>query len=241
MDDVLRPVRTLMAGVADLVWPRVCPVCDEIVEGSEPIADLHSECLARLDPAPCLGLRFVAPSRGVVPVHALLADRAEWFAVLHRVKYGGEFGLIDPFVDLLVAAVRAAGPVDPRWVVVPVPDDPVRRARRGGSVVGRVAARLACGLGVRCRDDLVRRRRGTESQTTRTDDTARRENVDGVYGVGRLCEIEDDARLLIVDDQATSGATTTAVAGAAGRRGHALAVLVLARAQRTPTGLDTSP
>jgi len=227
--------RFLVGGVADLVWPAVCPICDDFVERER--RGLHTRCLSSLDPAPVLELHFEV---GRAPVHALLADSESWFAVLHRVKYGGEFSLLDPVVDALVSALRRGGGVDERTVFVPVPDDPVRRRLRGGSVVAAVARRLAIESGGCYRDDLVCRRRSTESQTAQESDVARAANVRGIFGPSRLAELSSEARLVIVDDQATSGATIRAVAESAGIRGHPMAVLVLARARRTPRVLEAS-
>ena len=221
----------VVGGAADLVWPPVCPVCDEAIE--DPVSDrgLHRACFGRLGARRELPLAFAV---GAAPVHALLADRPEWFGVLHRVKYGGEFGLLDPFVGALIDALRDGGSVDGNCVFVPVPDDPVRRRTRGGSVVAALAERLAAGTGARVRHDLVRRRGTRSSQTEQPDDAARERNVDGAFAVGRLAELPARTRLVLVDDQATSGATLTELLRVVGVRGHACAVVVVARARRTP-------
>lgn len=224
-------IRSWVAGASDFVWPPRCPVCGRVVEGARETGSLHRACLAVLEPARSIPLRFDV---GRAPVHALLADRAEWFALLHRVKYGGEFALVDPLVDAAAAALREGGGVPAPTIFVPVPDDPRRRRARGGSVVARIAGRLAHTLGAGVREDLLRRRRRTASQTTQADDGARERNVRGAFAVSRLAEIPSRTRLVLVDDQATSGATLRALLAVAALRGHACAVLVLARARRTP-------
>lgn len=229
---------TLIRGVLDLVWPPRCAVCDAWFE---PPADswyevdgravMHHRCRERLGPATELVVR---PHRDGTPVHALLADCPAWFAILHRVKYGGEAPVLAPWIDALVGAVLAGGGLPPRSVVAPVPDDPARLRQRGFSPVRRIAVALARASGARLRVDLVRRRRPAPSQTGRADDRARRRNVDGVFGVGRLAEIAVDAPVVLVDDQITSGATVAACADQLRTRGNPIAVVVLARARRAP-------
>jgi predicted amidophosphoribosyltransferase len=229
---------TLLRGVLDLLWPPRCAVCDAWFEPPAEAwfeidgrAVLHHRCRDRLEPATALTVR---PRLDGTPVHALLADRPAWFAILHRVKYGGEATVLVPWIRALVDAVVAGGGLPPRSVVVPVPDDPARLRRRGYSPVRCIAMALARATDARLRIDLVRRRRPAPSQTGRPDDRARRRNVEGVFGVGRLAEIAVDAPVVLVDDQITSGATLAACVRALRTRGNPTAVVVLARARRAP-------
>ena len=235
-------VDPVFRAITDLVWPAQCPVCGQWYESptsawtecdGRPV--LHRDCMLALEPAPRLE---VVPAVLGFPVVALLQDSPAWFTILHRAKYGGEIGLLEPWAALCAEAIVAGGGLPHGTVLLPVPDDPGRRRSRGASPVTTLARGIASRLGVAVREDLIRRRRTAPSQTTLGDDGARARNVADLYGVGRLAEIPRERPLVLVDDQATSGSTLGAAARIAGARGNPLALLVLARAKRTPTVLQ---
>ena len=229
--------RGLFDGLLDLLVPRICPLCErDLLDaglGSPDDPPWHPGCWRRLNPRPHLMVED-RPLWAGVPVFALLDDTPDWFRLLHRAKYGGQRELSDALGRELARAVSRGGGVDPETVVVPLPDDPDRRRRRGYGPVARLALALAGALGLPCRDDLLRRRRGAVSQTTLDDDLARADNVRGVFRTGDLGAVPARARLLLIEDQVTSGATVSDALGRLGARGHGVAVLAVARARRVP-------
>ena len=117
--------------------------------------------------------------------------------------------------------------------IVPVPLHRWRLLRRRYNQAGLLAAALGRIAGKPVRPDLLQRRRATPSQG-RLGRLARRENVAGAFAVrpGRAAGIVG-ARLLLVDDVLTTGATAMECAKALRRAGAAgVDVLTLARVVR---------
>ena len=237
-----RWIGAAVRGLDALLYPAVCSGCGhDLFDDASLVADqhdprtlaLHPHCLAALRPRDAIQLQ-ARPAREGVEVHSLFDDSPGWFALLHRIKYGGEFVLMRACAQWLAEAVRAGDGLEERTLIVPVPDDPARRRERGFSPVGELARHLGSALGAQVRHDLLRRARSVPSQTTLPDDGARAANLAGVFRTGDLAAIAPGRMLVLLEDQVTSGATVQACVARLGARGHRLAVLALARAARTP-------
>jgi predicted amidophosphoribosyltransferase len=166
-------------------------------------------------------------------------DDPTFFRVLHAAKYGGKPGLLRV---LGAALARIASHRD--WVragdlLVPLPDDPQRRGRRGYSVTGILARVLAQETGAKiCGDLLVRRRLQRTPQATLESRRERWANVHGLFGVGRLSEVSPWRPLVLVEDQVTTGATMAEALRLLGARGHPVLGLALGGARDAPGRLD---
>jgi predicted amidophosphoribosyltransferase len=165
-------------------------------------------------------------------------DCPAFFRVLHAVKYEGQWPLLHALIrDFVPWAQHICGRVE-EVVWVGIPDDPRRRRARGGSVVEALLDALSALDGTRRGDRLLVRRRNAPPQA-RIDDPARRaENVRTLFGVGDLVRVPPSARLVLVDDQITTGATAREAAFRLRSRGHPVRVLALAGARRAPEWLD---
>jgi len=122
-------------------------------------------------------------------------------------------------------AARFAGAVD---VVVPVPLHPRRLADRGYNQAALLAAPVARRLGVGTCPRVLDRVRDTPQQVS-MDRASRLLNVAGAF-VARERTIAEDARILLVDDVRTTGATLEGCVRALHEAGaRAVFALVLAR------------
>lgn len=130
--------------------------------------------------------------------------------VIHRFKYQRALWF-EPFLaDLLL---RAALPVlrTDRWdLVVPVPLHPTKEREREFNQAERIAVHLARALKVPLRTDLVRRVLPTRTQTLLTKNQ-RAENVRRAFAAGPGGKLKG-ARVILLDDVLTTGATTSACA-----------------------------
>ncbi len=237
--------RRLVVDFLDFVWPLRCPVCGSELMGGGPAVIrasgrsgrplLHRRCLRSLQrTAASRSAGEVLDPAGRVPIWAYLADSPQWFALLHRAKYGDEPELLDALVPAWARWLRGRVPAGCSVCLVPIPDDAQRSRRRGGSITGRLAAGLAAHNGWRVGTTLLRRRRSCRPQARQPDDVARAANVRGLFGTGDLGAVAPWVLLLLVDDQVTSGATVTEAVALLRGRGHRLAVTALARAARSP-------
>jgi predicted amidophosphoribosyltransferase len=101
---------------------------------------------------------------------------------------------------------------------------------RGGNSPDVVAQRLAAELGVPTRPTLLARRRRTAPQAS-LPPSRRKGNVRGAFRAARHADLPG-ARLLLVDDIMTTGATVNEAAKTLSKAGAAaVAVAVLARAE----------
>ncbi len=114
-------------------------------------------------------------------------------------------------------------------VVVPIPMHWARRIWRGVNNPDALARRVATRLAIPAAGHLLRRRRRTRPQTGLTRNW-RLVNVRGAFQVGRSDDLPG-ARVLIVDDVMTTGATANEAARVLRQAGASfIAVAVLARA-----------
>jgi ComF family protein len=159
-----------------------------------------------------MNLRFRFARSAVVATGVVLE-------VIHRFKYQRALWF-EPFLaDLLV---RAARPDLARadWdFIVPVPLHPTREREREFNQAARLAAHLARATGIPVHSRLLRRRVATRTQT-QLNRSERAANVRRAFAL-RPHAVVKGARLLLLDDVLTTGATTSACAGVLQRAGAA--------------------
>jgi ComF family protein len=142
-------------------------------------------------------------------------------------KYRSRPDLARPLGELLVrVALPLAGAVD---VVAPVPLHPTRLAERGYNQAALLARPVARALDVPFLPRLLERCRVTPKQAE-LDRAARDKNVTGAF---RAQTLAGGARVLVVDDVRTTGATLSACEEALRHAGAAL-VKTLALAETPP-------
>ena len=145
-----------------------------------------------------------ASARSVIAAQGMAMD------LIHRYKYSGALWL-EPFLAGLLN--NAAGPVlrEGNWsLIVPVPLHPQRLAEREFNQAERLARRLSHATGLKLASRLVRRVEATRTQT-RLSRGERAQNVRRAFAPvpGARC---DGARVVLIDDVLTTGATTSACA-----------------------------
>ena len=137
---------------------------------------------------------------------AALDYRFPWDGLLQHFKYHQALELRDALLDRLDAALTAAD-AEPPDLLLPVPMADVRLAERGYNQAWELARALARRRGLRCERDLLLRIRHQDSQASLSRDE-RRINVRGVFAVepSRWAELHG-AKVALLDDVMTSGAT----------------------------------
>ncbi|MEX0677697.1 MAG: ComF family protein [Pirellulales bacterium] len=229
----------------DLVFPPVCACCRDAVEPGS-FAPVCAACRAALvdarpgcprcgasippggDPQKCARCRdkrfhFDRVSRLGVYQGALRS------AVL-RIKRSHQRALAVALAELLAESAAAPLAALAPDVVVPVPMHWTRKLWRGANSPDAIAKRLAAHLGLPARPDLLVRCRRTAPQASLSH-SRRRANVRGAFRARRDPDLPG-ARILLVDDIMTTGATVDEAAKILSKSGaRVVAVAVLARAE----------
>jgi ComF family protein len=156
-------------------------------------------------------------------------------AILHLKFHGREY--LGNGLGALLARTWEALPEPDSAIVTPVPLHPSRRRQRGFNQAELLARGLVRRLrkeeglhGLRFVASSLRRLRATVPQVGLSV-SARRENVSGVFSVGRPEEVRNRT-VVVIDDVMTTGATLSACAAALKRAG-ASRVLALSLARAT--------
>lgn len=166
-------------------------------------------------------LKFDA-ARAAVRVNAFMLD------VVHRYKYGRAVWLEKYLGEYLVQAAAAELRREPWDFIVPVPLHSVKQREREFNQAERLATYLGRATGIPVNTKILKRVTPTESQT-RLSRQERAENVRKAFALRQPVELKG-ARVVIVDDILTTGATTSACAGVMKKAGaSAIQVWTVAR------------
>jgi len=224
---ILAAAKPWLEAALGWVYPQVCQLCGE----QRATADEGYVC------ARCgQGVRFIKPpfcNRCGLPYEgeittpfectncremdlhfrfarsAAVADGVTLEAI-HRYKYRRALWF-EPFLaDLLVrAAKQELGQMDWDWIV-PVPLHPTKKREREFNQAERLAAQLHRALGIPVNPKALRRIAPTRTQTQLTREE-RAANVRNAFAVGDGAQLKN-ARVIVLDDVLTTGATTSACA-----------------------------
>jgi ComF family protein len=206
-------LRRFFERAASLLAPDVCTGCDARLP---PFRVFCPACAATLLPPR-------AVREGEIAAFAYGGALAGAIASL---KYAGRVDRARPLSALLRRAVLGWEGAFPS-VVVPVPLHRDRLARRGFNQAALLARPVAGDLGARFASRALVRIHDTPAQAS-LDRAARRENVARAFAV-RLGVTLEGARVLLVDDVRTTGATLDACARVAREAGASdVRTLVLA-------------
>ncbi len=191
--------------------PRLGTACERCGKPL-PVAGVCGHCLRT--PPPLDGTR--ALFRYASPVSELVL----------RFKFQGALHLADLLGELLAEHLAA---VEPRLdLIIPVPLHPARLAARGYNQALELGRPLVRALGVPLAPALCRRVRDTAAQST-LDPDGRRRNMRGAFAVNGPVP----ARVAILDDVITTGATLAELARVLRRAGaHHVEAWALARTVR---------
>ncbi len=206
-------------------------------------ARLCDDCLARFAvPAPrCAGcglrLGQAAPACGECLREPPAFERTvcavdyafPWDHLIREFKFHGQVELAGPLAQRLVDAVRAQGNRAVQWVL-PVPLSHQRLRERGYDQAWELAHRVATALKLAARPDALVRTLDTVHQTE-LGRAARQRNLRAAFFVPSAQRADlQHARVALVDDVMTTGATVREAAAALRRAGvAAVEVWVLAR------------
>jgi len=150
--------------------------------------------------------------------------------IVYQIKYNGWKALAEPMAERMAAALSIDGTGEQARIVIPVPTTSARLRTRGYNQAELIAAALARVTG-RTMVSALQREGSTISQTG-LQPASRSANVAGAFFVPRgTADAIHGARVLLVDDVLTTGATAVECAHALEAAGAAdITVVTFARA-----------
>jgi ComF family protein len=246
-DVILRAAGRLSCGLFSVVFPDDCRIC------AQPLREISripvcAACLS--EPQPLIAEYFCVSCRapflnahpldetgrcalcrlglaGFDAVYSYGSYEGTLRKLIHLFKYGKIRPLARPFGDLLSRVVPREQRFD---CVVPMPLHWRRRWERGFNQSELLAREIARRWNVPV-NKAVRRVKATASQAGLTN-AKRRANVSGAFALRRGVHL-DGARVLLVDDVLTTGASAAACARVLKRAGAAhVALVAVARTDR---------
>lgn len=204
-------LRSLIADIAALLFPRECAVCgDSLAQGEEFV---------------CTACRFRIPMTGfveqrenpmrerlsaLVPIEQASAlfyfvAESDWRRTIHDFKYRGRWGHARNLGVWYGHILKRSGNYDDIDLVIPVPLHIRKRLQRGYNQSDYIADGIASVLGVKVAHRAIVRRVNNESQT-RHSRNKRWGNVEGIFSVRKPDSLAG-RHVLLVDDVFTTGAT----------------------------------
>ena len=239
----IRRIRLSPGPFLDLCFPRDCLQCAEPVDGSSPYRSLCALCAGRLqlvhppacptcgypifgkvrEDAECPHCHYLKPffKEGITTV--LLRGPAR--QLVHALKYEGKF-LVLTDIEKIFEQNRALDTfLQAGDVLVPVPLHPRKKRERGfnqSMEIAKALRRMYPRLRV---VDGLTRIRDTETQT-RLNRGEREKNLKNAFAIRPSIDLNQQSRLILVDDVFTTGSTLNACASVLRRGGYRnLAVL----------------
>ena len=221
----LRAVRGAIAGVADLLLPRVCVVCERPLASHER-GVICGRCWTRLDAIPfpqCVRcghphIRHSCKWCELLPPYVRAVRSVCWApsgsggAIVHALKYEGWRAAAEGMADRMARLAWPQDVLEERTALVPVPLSASRLRERGFNQSELIARALASRWHIPVWNDLVSRQRNTDTQTRLTP-SDRLRNVAGAFDVSSSVSARlRGAHLVLVDDVVTTAATLNACA-----------------------------
>jgi len=215
-----RTARAMLHGIADLLLPRSCAVCEHSIDAGD-TSLVCGRCWARAHELPhprCdrCGHPQTRPTCSwceQLPPFVRAARSAYWMpggtagAIVHALKYNGWHGVATGMANRMARLSWPADVVAERSMVVPTPLAPSRERERGFNQSALLARALASRWRIPFVSDCVVRARATATQTRLTPEE-RRGNVSGAFRAAPNARQRlKGAHVLLVDDVITTGAT----------------------------------
>ena len=247
MREIGRVLRRDMGNaLLDVLWPQACVFCssDDVEQDEVLCLSCRRAISVQTELAYCPRCGFTAPPFGLTergcshcPPGALPYERVirvgaysgTWAALIRAYKFGRREELTSFLAGELARRIARSEVFESIDAVVAVPtcwQHSLRRRFYAAGAVARAAAAV-CGLPLA---NVLQRRSGGPHQVGLTL-AVRRDNVRGRFRLARGCQV-GGARVCVVDDVITSGATVAECARVLKRAGAAaIYVAVLARAR----------
>lgn len=203
-----------ISDLLDIIFPRHCLVCGDILLGEE--KELCLTCLVGL---PLIDREHRAELEklfwGIVPVERVTSylyyrKGSPYNRLLHNLKYNNR-----PDVGIRLAINAAKELAESDFfegidIIIPLPLSRKKQRKRGYNQCDYIAKGLSQGTGIPYATDCVARTKANETQTHKSREE-RWKNVEGIFAVTNPHKL-NGKHILLIDDVLTTGATLASCA-----------------------------
>lgn len=203
-----------ISDLLDIIFPRRCCVCGEILSAQEQHICLNClYALPRVEP-------HIAKEIEKIFWGKIDIERATSFiyyhkgspynSIIHALKYKGR-----PWIGMYFARIAAAGLSEKGFfdnidAIIPMPLSGKKKSKRGYNQCDYIAEGISHATGIPVLKDIVERSISNETQTDKNRNE-RWENVKGIFALRKPEQLEGK-HILLVDDILTTGATLASCA-----------------------------
>lgn len=203
-----------ISDLLDLILPRYCAVCGEILSRSE--QDICLNCLYQLPRVESTRLQEIEKLFwGIIPVERAYSfmyyqKGSPYNNLLHKIKYKNH-----PEVATHLAKAAAQELMEREFfngidAIVPLPLSKKKERKRGYNQCDYIAEGLSAVSGVPVLKHCIERTRANETQTHKSKEE-RWSNVEGIFSVTKPQALQGK-HILLIDDVLTTGATIASCA-----------------------------
>ncbi len=201
---------SIVTEIFDFFLPRFCPACKRKLTDEERF--VCPECMSKIHRVSSDRLQFEFNKKfavkkfisGYTSLYLFEKDK-ELQSIVHALKYNQKF-LFGKFLgEKLGETFRN---LFENWkidIIIPVPLHHLKKAERGYNQSSFIAKGISKSSGAIVRQNILKRRRFTQSQTT-MNITEREENVSGAFIIKHPLKAAGK-NILLVDDVITTGST----------------------------------
>ncbi|MBO5864463.1 MAG: ComF family protein [Bacteroidaceae bacterium] len=205
-----------ISDLIDLIFPRHCSVCGEILSRQERDICLNCLCtLPKIEPNHKKEIEQIFWGKiGIERAMSFMYYRkgSPYNSLMHRLKYKDAPEVGTRLAEMAAKELLDSGFFDGITRIVPLPLSKKKQRRRGYNQSEYIAIGLSNITGIPVDTELVKRDKANETQTHKNRDE-RWENVKGIFSVSPGRSMENE-HVLLVDDILTTGATLCSCAAA---------------------------
>lgn len=193
----------------DLIFPRHCHVCGEVLSRQE--KDICLDCLYKLPKIEKIHLDIMEKSFwGRCDVESVMSymyyhKGSPYNKLLHKMKYGDKPEIGTRLAIMAAESLMPSGLFNDIDAIVPLPLSKKKQRQRGYNQCDYIAEGLSMISGIPVIIDSVIRTKANETQTQKSREE-RWKNVEGIFTLAKPENLEGK-HILLIDDILTTGAT----------------------------------
>lgn len=205
-----------ISDLLDIIFPRRCCVCGELLSSREQEICLNClYALPKLEPHVSAEIEKIFWGKiGIERAASFIYYHkgSPYNNIIHALKYKGQPWIGMRFASMAAAELNEKGFFDGIDAIIPVPLSREKRRKRGYNQCDYIADGISQATGIPVLKDIVERNISNETQTDKSRDE-RWENVKGIFTLKKP-ELLEGKHILLVDDILTTGATLASCASA---------------------------